>query len=96
MKQHSEEEVASFDISRKLATLANIPEFHNYCEYFWIQDPRFEEEPDNLKLIPNKLVPVYTMKAGPKFITCAQENNVIDRTLYLVRDIEEESELLEA
>lgn len=64
MKQHSEEEVASFDISRKLATLANIPEFHNFCEYFWIQDPRFEEEPDHLKLIPNKLVPVYTMKAG--------------------------------
>ena len=65
MKQHSEEEVASFDISRKLATLANIPEFHNHCEYFWIQDPRFEEEPDHLKLIPNKLVPVYTMKADP-------------------------------
>lgn len=66
MKQHSEEEVASFDISRKLATLANIPEFHNYCEYFWIQDHRFEEEPDRLKLIPSKLVPVYTMKADPE------------------------------
>lgn len=65
MEQHSEEQVASFDISRKIASLANIPEFHNYCEYFWIQDPRFEEEPDHLKLIPNKLVPVYTMKADP-------------------------------
>ena len=65
MKQHSEEQVASFDISRKIATLSIIPEFHNYCEYFWIQDHRFEEEPDRLKLIPSKLVPVYTMKADP-------------------------------
>ena len=66
MEQHSEEQVASFDISRKIAALANIPEFHNCCEYFWIQDHRFEENPDCLKLIPNKLVPVYTMKADPE------------------------------
>lgn len=57
--------VMSHKIAQKLCNTVTVEKFYNECQYFYIEDSRFIDAPNHTKLIPRKLLSVYTMKGKP-------------------------------